>query len=110
MHSSARAWLTCLDGAFEFSLGEQYIHMADFARFDAFIANYSERYPLTAEERDDLAQWIGLVGLIKFIKEIRVLLQRPGSQLRTKRALLIGAVHLVARQQAPLTSPALHNR
>ncbi|MDP2142610.1 MAG: phosphotransferase [Gallionella sp.] len=78
-----------LDGAFEFSLGEQYIHMADFARFDAFIANYSERYPLTVEERDDLAQWIGLVGLIKFIKEIRVLLQRPGSQLRTKRALLI---------------------
>jgi Ser/Thr protein kinase RdoA (MazF antagonist) len=78
-----------LDGAFEFSLGEQYIHMADFARFDAFIASYAERYPLTAKELDDLPQWIELVGLIKFIKEIRVLLQRPGSRLRTKRALLI---------------------
>lgn len=89
-----------LDGAFEFSLGEQYIHMADFARFDAFIAHYSGHYPLTPEEAADIPQWIELIGLIKFVKEIRVLLQRPGSRLRTKRALLIAQFILLRGSQA----------
>ncbi len=78
-----------VDGAFEFSLAEKYIHLADFARFDAFIGHYAERSPLTAEEREDLPHWIGLVGLIKFTKEIRVLLDRPQQSLRCKRALAI---------------------
>lgn len=78
-----------LDGAFEFSLGEKYIHLADFSRFDTFITRYSENYPLTPTEIEDMSKWVELVGLIKFIKEIRVLLQRPESNLRTKRALAI---------------------
>jgi len=78
-----------VDGAFEFSLAEKYIHLADFARFDSFIAHYSERNPLTPDEIQDLPQWISLIGLIKFTKEVRVLLERPQENLRHKRALAI---------------------
>jgi Ser/Thr protein kinase RdoA (MazF antagonist)/predicted nucleotidyltransferase len=78
-----------LDGAFEFSLAEQYIHLADFSRFDAFIAAYSTHSPLTAKESQKLPQWIELVGLIKFTREVRALLEHPGDELRRKRALAI---------------------
>lgn len=78
-----------VDGAFEFSLAEKYIHLADFARFDAFIAAYTARSPLTAEEREDLPRWTELMGIVKFTKEIRVMLERPHEGLRRKRALAI---------------------
>jgi Ser/Thr protein kinase RdoA (MazF antagonist) len=78
-----------LDGAFEFSLAEQYIHLADFSRFDAFIAAYTPHSPFTAEENQKLPQWIDLIGLIKFTREIRALLEHPGDELRKKRALAI---------------------
>lgn len=85
-----------IDGAFEFSLAEKYIHLADFARFDAFIAHYSANFPLHAEETADLSYWIGLVGIMKFTKEIRVMLERPKETLRRKRALAI-AGYVVSR-------------
>jgi len=78
-----------IDGAFEFSLAEKYIHLADFARFDAFISHYAASNPLSTKERKDLPKWIELVGVIKFTKEIRVLQERPAEQLRRKRALAI---------------------
>ncbi|MDP2758989.1 MAG: phosphotransferase [Sideroxyarcus sp.] len=78
-----------IDGAFEFSLAEKYIHLADFARFDAFISHYAAKNPLSVEEREDLPKWIELIGVIKFTKEIRVLLERPTEQLRRKRASAI---------------------
>lgn len=78
-----------IDGAFEFSLAEKYIHLADFARFDAFITHYAANNPLSIEELDDLPKWIELMGVIKFTKEVRVLLERPTEQLRRKRALAI---------------------
>lgn len=78
-----------IDGAFEFSLAEKYIHMADFSRFDRFVAYYSAHNPLTLEEKEDLPKWIELVGIIKFTKEVRVLLDRPQENLRRKRALAI---------------------
>ena len=78
-----------VDGAYEFSLAEKYIHLADFTRFDQFIAHYAAHNPLTPEEQEDLPKWIGLVGVIKFTKEIRVLLERPQQSLRRKRALAI---------------------
>ncbi len=78
-----------IDGAFEFSLAEKYIHLADFARFDAFISYYAAENPLSGEEREDLPKWIELIGVIKFIKEIRVFLEHPTEQLRKKRALAI---------------------
>lgn len=80
-----------IDGAFEFSLAEKYIHLADFARFDQFIDYYDARAPLTPREREDLPKWIALVGIIKFTKEIRVLLEAPQQSLRFKRALAIAA-------------------
>lgn len=76
-----------VDGAFEFSLAEKYIHLADFARFDAFLSNYAAENPLSAAELEDLPKWITLIGVIKFTKEIRVLLERPKENLRKQRAL-----------------------
>ncbi|MDP2793784.1 MAG: phosphotransferase [Sulfurisoma sp.] len=78
-----------IDGAFEFSLAEKYIHLADFGRFDALIEHYAAAAPLTPAETEDLPAWIALMGVIKFAKEVRVLLERPKENLRRKRALAI---------------------
>ena len=78
-----------IDGAFEFSLAEQYIHLADFARFDSFITEYSHVSSLSDKEIKKLPQWIELIGLIKFTREVRTLLERPTDELRRKRALAI---------------------
>ena len=81
-----------LDGAFEFSLAEKYIHLADFERFDAFIAAYEQGSPLSAEEREDIDAWAVLLGVIKFTKEVRVCMDKGlkhQHSLRTKRALAI---------------------
>lgn len=78
-----------IDGAFEFSLAEKYIHLADFARFDTFIAHYAASSPFSTEELEDMPKWVDLIGVIKFTKEMRVLLERPAEQLRRKRALCI---------------------
>lgn len=78
-----------LDGAFEFSLAEKYIDAADFKRFDDFIKHYTRHYPLTSAEYKDLPLWIGLMGVIKFTKEVRVLLEADNADLRLRRALAI---------------------
>lgn len=84
------------DGAFEFALAEKYIHLADFARYDAFVGHYAAASPLSATERDDLGRWRDLVGIIKFAKEVRVMLERPKENLRRKRALAVAAYLLSA--------------
>lgn len=88
-----------VDGALEFSLAEKYIHLADFARFDSFISNYSACSPLTSEEQEDLPKWIELIGIIKFTKEVRVVIERPKENLRRKRALAI-AEYLLSRSKS----------
>jgi len=76
------------DGAYEFALAEKYIHLADFARFDAFVAHYQENCPLSAAETEDMPHWARLIGIIKFTKEVRVLVEQE-SRLRRQRALAI---------------------
>lgn len=76
-------------GAFEFSLAEKYTELIDFACFDVFIAHYDKRVALTAKERNDLPQWIELVGIAKFTKEVRVLLESDPDGVRKARALAI---------------------
>lgn len=78
-----------INGCFEFSLAEKYIHLADFARFDVFYTHYSASAPLTEQETNQLTRWIELCGLIAFIKEIRVFLETPAEELRRKRAMAI---------------------
>lgn len=78
-----------IDGAFEFSLAEKYIDLADFSRFDEFISHYSAHSSLSEDERTDIQKWTELIGVIKFTKEIRVLLERPVEALRERRALAI---------------------
>ncbi|MBF0271789.1 MAG: phosphotransferase [Magnetococcales bacterium] len=81
--------LDLLDGGFEFSLADKYIHLADFARFDALLTHYAAHAPLNEAEIRTLPRWILLVGIIKFIKEVRVLVERPKEALRRQRALAI---------------------
>ncbi|MBF0214897.1 MAG: phosphotransferase [Magnetococcales bacterium] len=81
--------LDLLDGGFEFSLADKYIHQADFARFDALLSHYVACSPLNNAEIRTLPQWIQLLGTIKFIKEVRVLVERPNEALRRQRALAI---------------------
>lgn len=78
-----------IDGALEFSLAEKYIHLADFSRFDLFIANYSVAYPLSNDELDDLPHWTKLLGIMKFAKEVKTMIEKPNETLRRKRALAI---------------------
>ncbi|KAA6181541.1 phosphotransferase [Thiohalocapsa marina] len=81
-----------LDGAFEFSLAEKYIHLADFKRFDRFIESYHAANPLNDPERNDLARWIDLTGIIKFTKELKAGLEANRvhpENLRIKRAVAI---------------------
>jgi Ser/Thr protein kinase RdoA (MazF antagonist) len=78
-----------IDGAFEFSLAEKYIDLADFARFDAFIGHYQSASALTQAEMEAIPQWLALIGVIKFTKEVRVLMERPTEALRKRRALAI---------------------
>lgn len=85
-----------VDGAYEFSLAEKYIQLADFTRFDLFIVNYSAAFPLSAEELEDLPHWTALIGIIKFSKELKTMLEKPKEALRRKRALAI-AQFLIAR-------------
>ncbi|MBF0190382.1 MAG: phosphotransferase [Magnetococcales bacterium] len=81
--------LDLLDGGFEFSLADKYIQMADFARFDALLTHYTAHFPLNEAETRTLPDWILLLGIIKFIKEIRVWVERPNEALRRQRALAI---------------------
>ena len=79
-----------IDGAFEFSLAEKYVHLCDFSRFSQFIDAYADALPLLETEREDLNLWIQLIGIIKFTKELRMLLQsKKHFQFRKKRALAI---------------------
>lgn len=88
-----------VEGALEFSLAEKYIHLVDFARFDSFMAHYSANSPLTSEEQEDLPKWVELIGIVKFTKEVRVVIERPSENLRRKRALAI-AEYLLSRPGA----------
>lgn len=90
-----------MDGAFEFSLAEKYIHLADFDRFNAFVSHYADCSPLSPEEHRDLPLWTELIGLIKFVKEVRVMLERPREKLRRRRALAISDYLLTQPQSTP---------
>ncbi len=78
-----------IDGALEFSLADKYIDLADFGRFDAFIEAYDRGSSLSPEERADIPRWLELIGVIKFTKELRVMLERPAEALRRRRALAV---------------------
>lgn len=78
-----------MDGGFEFSLAEKYIEAVDFSRFDQFLRHYSSHYPLTSAEYEDLPLWVAFMGIIKFTKEVRVLLENSSESLRERRALAI---------------------
>jgi aminoglycoside phosphotransferase (APT) family kinase protein len=81
--------LDILDGAFEFSLAEKYIHLADFSRFDTFIDQYDIHNPFSGTERADMSRWVDFMGIIKFTKEVRVMIDGDADGLRKRRAMAI---------------------
>ncbi len=85
-----------IDGGIELSLAEKYIEQADFRRFDDFLAHYCQHSALTATEQADLDDWILLISLIMFTKEIRVLTEEEDSTLREQRAL--GIAHFITQR------------
>jgi len=77
-----------VDGGIEFSWGIRNAKLNDFERFDQFIAAYTRKLKLPATEKKDLDKAIKIVGLIKFIKEVRMIKgSKNKNNLRRVRAL-----------------------
>lgn len=75
-----------LDGAFEFSLSSQQPRIDDF---DSFIERYREYATFDNSECDFLTDWILVVGIIKFAKEIKMIAEHNNKSSRENRALQI---------------------
>ncbi|OPX57088.1 phosphotransferase [Oceanospirillum multiglobuliferum] len=75
-----------LDGAFELSMAEKYMDEIDFSRFHVFVDSYRAYAPFNKAEEKNIHYWVVLLGLIKFTKEIRVMVSGDKSGLREKRA------------------------
>lgn len=79
--------LDVIDGAYEFSLAGLSSGRADFGRFERFIAAYLDVAGLEADELALLTPLTGLVGILKFTKEIGMAFLRPEDKHRRQRAL-----------------------
>lgn len=75
-----------IDGAFEFSLFSQLPKIDDF---EAFIEHYRECAELEYSECNFLTDWILVVGIIKFSKEIKMIAENNNKSSRESRALQI---------------------
>lgn len=75
-----------LDGAFEFSLSSQQLRIDDF---DSFIERYREFAALDSSEQNFITDWILVVGIIKFAKEIKMIVENNNKSSRENRALQI---------------------
>lgn len=62
-----------VDGAFEFSFGGKPPAQDDFSRFESFLSQYQIHSPLSYEEINLLDDVIKCYGIIKFIKEVRMI-------------------------------------
>jgi len=79
-----------IDGAYEFSFGGKPPAKNDFSRFDQFIKSYKINSLLLESELNVLDDMIKVVGIIKFIKETRMIKSSTNkNNLRRLRALSI---------------------
>lgn len=65
--------LDIIDGAYEFSFGGKPPGKDDFRRFDEFINTYQKYSPLKDEEKKVLKDAVVVSGIIKFLKEVRMI-------------------------------------
>jgi len=82
--------LDVIDGAYEFSFGGKPPGKDDFNRFDEFINTYKSKTDLTNDELSILDDTIKVCGVIKFIKEVRMIKEsKKQNNLRRLRALSV---------------------
>jgi len=82
--------LDIIDGAYEFSFGGKPPGQDDFGRFDEFINTYKSHTKLTQDELSLLDDSIQVCGVIKFIKEVRMIKDSTDkNNLRRLRALSV---------------------
>ncbi len=80
--------LDVIDGAYEFSFGGKPPGVDDFSRFNAFITAYQQHSELNIHELAILNDVIKVCGVIKFVKEVRMIKGATNkNNLRRTRAL-----------------------
>lgn len=80
--------LDVVEGAIEFSWGFKNPDHNDFARYDQFIAAYEAALPFSAGEKKCLDDALKIVGVIKFLKEVRMIKGSTNpNHLRRRRAV-----------------------
>jgi len=83
--------LDLADAAFEFCYGGKYPDRNDFNRFEGFINAYVNFSVLNKEEEEVLEDTVKLVGIIKFLKEVRMIKGDENKKnLRRLRAIGLG--------------------
>ena len=81
-----------VEGGIEFSWGSKNAKFNDFQRFDQFVKCYTDETKLSATEKKGLESAIKVLGLIKFVKEVRMIKGAENkNNLRRLRALDLAA-------------------
>jgi len=81
-----------VDGGIEFSWGSKNPDFTDFARYDEFVNAYIKQAALPAVEKKALIEALKVLGIIKFVKEVRMIKgSKNKNNLRRRRALDLAA-------------------
>ena len=81
-----------VDGGIEFSWASKNPDFTDFARYDEFVTAYIKGATLPATEKKALDEALKIVGIIKFVKEVRMIKgSKNKNNLRRRRALDLAA-------------------
>jgi len=84
--------LDVVDGGIEFSWASKTPDFTDFDRYDQFVDAYINQAKLSTIEKKALDQALKIVGVIKFVKEVRMIKgSKNKNNLRRRRALDLGA-------------------
>ncbi len=81
-----------VDGGIEFSWGSKNPDFTDFSRYDQFVSAYVKKARLPAAEKKALVEALKIIGIIKFVKEVRMIKgSKNKNNLRRRRALDLAA-------------------
>ncbi len=77
-----------VDGGIEFSWGSKNPDYTDFSRYETFVGSYIAETNLPASEEKALEDGLKILGIIKFVKEVRMIKKSTNkNNLRRRRAL-----------------------
>jgi len=81
-----------VDGGIEFSWASKKPDFTDFDRYDRFVGGYTKQVKLSASEKAALNDALAILGIIKFVKEVRMIKgSKNKNNLRRRRALDLAA-------------------